>query len=70
MDEAISFNAIFEKATTTIDGGWRISFSLLQSESVNVQRLSTMRDQGLMLVVMPEDSLKQQLINSAASQAV
>lgn len=54
----IALHALFSKATTTVDGGWSVTFSLLQSESQNIAQLSALRDKPLMLVVMTTDSVK------------
>lgn len=48
----ITFQAILNKITTTIDGGWRVSFDVPQSESEEVMKLSEKRDQNLQVAVV------------------
>ena len=42
--ESITFNAIFSKATTTIDGGWNITFAVAQDEAHKVVNLAALRE--------------------------
>lgn len=49
----ITLQAAFAKATTTVDGGWNITFSVSQDEAQAVLQLSQMRDSLLQLAVIP-----------------
>lgn len=51
--EHINLTAIFAKATTTVDGGWRISFDIDESQSNEIAKLSQFRDLSLQLVIVP-----------------
>lgn len=55
MDEAqgITLTAVFNKATTTVDGGWNITFSVAQDEVNEVMKLSELRDTLLQLAIIP-----------------
>lgn len=53
MNEPLAIEAIFTKATTTIDGGWRISFDC--GEQAAVEALAKLRDQRLYIVIMTEE---------------
>ncbi len=48
----ISFNAIINRITTTIDGGWRISLDVPQSEIEAIMKLSSLRDESLQIVAL------------------
>lgn len=50
----IAVEAIFAKATTTVDGGWRISFDLPGYLSSTVAEISKLRDEAIKLVIIPE----------------
>lgn len=50
--EPIVIQATFNKATTTVDSGWRLSFDTGEEMSEACARLSKMRDQVLYVVVM------------------
>jgi len=47
----VSFSASLWKITTTIDGGWRISFDVPDSENEHILKLSQMRNLLLQLGV-------------------
>lgn len=51
--KGITLQAIFNKATTTADGGWNITFSVSQDEAAQVMQLANMRDDLLQLAVVP-----------------
>lgn len=57
-NQGITFQAIFNKATTTVDGAWNVTFSVSQDEAKKIVQLSTLRDTNLQLAVIPiyEDS--------------
>lgn len=52
----ISLTAIFNKATTTIDGGWNLTFSVSQDEADKIMIISQLRDCLLKLQILPEMS--------------
>lgn len=56
MKDGITLNAIFVRATTTSDGGWRISFDVSSDEARSVLQLSQMRDSLLQLGILPVDA--------------
>lgn len=51
----IAIEAIFSKATTTVDGGWNVTFSTGEHMAEEITRLAKLRDQSLYLVVMTEE---------------
>jgi hypothetical protein len=53
MTKSIAFNAIFKRVTTTVDGGWSLTFSLDASEASQVMQLSQFRDCLLSVGVVP-----------------
>lgn len=53
MNEGITFQGIFSKATTTVDGGWNVTFAVSQDEAQAVLQLAQLRDQILQLAVLP-----------------
>ena len=53
MSEGIAFKAIFNKATTTIDKGWRISLDVSMDESVKVNQLAQLSDYVLQVAIIP-----------------
>lgn len=50
----ITFSAIFNKAQTTTDGGWRVTFDLDESQSTEVNILSQLRGSVLTIAVIPQ----------------
>lgn len=52
MEQPITFEAIFQKATTTVDGGWRISFDLSNDDSSKVSDIAALANESLTIVVM------------------
>jgi hypothetical protein len=55
-DQAVTFQAIFNKATTTIDGGWNVTLSVSNDEAQRILQLSNMRDQVLQVAIIPSES--------------
>lgn len=51
-----TFSAILNRITTTLDGGWRISFDVPKRESKEIMELSQMRNVVLQLGVVPHHS--------------
>ena len=49
----IHFKAVFAKSSTTVDGGWNITFSVSQSDSAQVIKLSDIRNDLLDIFVLP-----------------
>lgn len=52
--KAITLSAILQNVRTTMDGGWRISFDVPQSEVGQVMKLSALRECELGLAIVPE----------------
>ncbi len=50
--KGISFNAILNRITTTVDGGWRITFDIPQTEVAEMLKLSGLREENLQVVVL------------------
>ena len=55
MKTELVFDGIFARATTTVDGGWRISFDLGNHEGEAVASLSRLSSKNLKIVVISED---------------
>lgn len=49
----ITLQAMFNKATTTPDGGWNITFSVNQDEAEAIMQLCQMRDTLVQLGIIP-----------------
>lgn len=49
----ITFQAIFNQAKTTPDGGWRITLDLSAEEAHKVTQLAVMKDVLLQVAVIP-----------------
>lgn len=56
----VSVGAIFNKATTLIDGGWRVSFDLSEQNSQEISEIVSMKNENLFLVVFTEDEFNKQ----------
>lgn len=52
--ESIAIQAIFNKATTTIDGGWNITFSVSEDQAGQITEIAALRNEPLYLVIMTE----------------
>ncbi len=52
MKTEITFTAIFARATTLVDGGWRISFDVSESDAKDLHLLSQMRNKLLQVAVV------------------
>lgn len=48
----ITFQGNLNRITTTIDGGWRVSFDVPQSESESIMQLADKRDENLQIAVV------------------
>lgn len=53
-DKELIFDAIFFKATTTVDGAWRITFDVGCNEGENVARLTKLAQSALKVVVLQD----------------
>lgn len=51
-EKALTFTAIFARATTLVDGGWRISFDLSNDEAKALHILSELREHLLQIAVV------------------
>ena len=49
----ITFMGLFAKASTTIDGGWIISFTVNQDEAHKIVQASTFKDVPLQVAIIP-----------------
>ncbi len=52
-EQAITFEAIFSRATTTVDGGWNLTLSCNQSEVTKISQISAMRERVLQIAIIP-----------------
>lgn len=52
MDEPISIQAQFVKASTTTDGGWRITFDVGHQDSHKVTDIAALSNELLQVVIM------------------
>lgn len=50
--KAVTFQGNLNRITTTIDGGWRVSFDVPESESNAITKLAARRDQNLQIAVV------------------
>jgi len=55
MDKQV-LTAIFQSARTTVDGGWRISFDVDESQGEIISQIVKMKEQALHVVVIPKES--------------
>lgn len=54
--DGITFQAVLYRISTTVDGGWSITFHAPNNASGEVLKLGDVRDQVLQLAVIPTDS--------------
>lgn len=54
-EKAITLLGSISKITTTVDGGWKLTFDVPQSELSKVMQLSCLRDMVLALAVVPDE---------------
>ncbi len=50
---AIALEATLTKISTTVDGGWCVTFEASESELANIMRLSEYREISLQLAIVP-----------------
>jgi len=55
--DGITFQAIFSKATTTVDGGWNVTFAVTQDEARAILQLAQLRDTLLQVGVVHSEGL-------------
>lgn len=53
LSQGITLQAIFNKATTTADGGWNLTFAVSQDEALRVTQIAQLRNTILQLAVVP-----------------
>lgn len=53
---AITFQAIFSKLASTVDGGWNLTLSLAQEEAAQAMQLATLRDYVLQVAIVPSEA--------------
>ena len=49
----LSFTAIFNSARTTVDGGWRITFDLSNTDSDKISEIAALQHQLLQIAIIP-----------------
>jgi hypothetical protein len=49
----VTFQAIFAKASTLIDGSWRISFDVNPDHAVQVMQTANLKDLVLQIAIVP-----------------
>jgi hypothetical protein len=47
-----TLQGVFSKATTTVDGGWRISFDVDEKQAKEITEISKLRDKTVFICVM------------------
>ena len=53
MTEGFTFQGVLTKITTTVDGGWRITFDLPANQSNQISELSSLRESALQIGLVP-----------------
>jgi hypothetical protein len=51
-DDALVFKCTFSKATTLIDGGWRVSFDLSEYDGDIVSKIAKLKDSILQIAIL------------------
>lgn len=60
MQEPVALQGIFSKATTLVDGGWRVSFDLSEQMGDQVAELTKLRGIAIYVIAMtPEQFMEQ-----------
>lgn len=54
--DAITFQATFSKATTLVDGGWRVSFDLSESSGHKAAQIAALTGSILQIAVVPDET--------------
>ena len=55
MSEPITFHATVNKVQTVVDGGWRVTLDVPESESASILELAKLREQVLGVAIAQED---------------
>lgn len=55
--EGITFQAIFQKFTSLIDGGYRVSFDVSENDAANLVQLSQLRENVLQIAIVPTNEV-------------
>jgi hypothetical protein len=65
MDGGITFQAHFARASTTVDGGWRVSFDVDQDAAPMLAELAKLRQVRFQLALVPiaKDSAKNRFLS-------
>lgn len=50
--QTVAFKAVLSGARTTVDGGWRVTLDVAQTDSQAIMELSKLRDMNLMVAVV------------------
>jgi hypothetical protein len=53
--KGISFGAVLVRIATTIDGGWRLTLDVSQSDAEEMLKLAKLRNQSFQIGVVPLD---------------
>lgn len=56
-DIGITFLGTFFKASTLIDGGWRVSFDVDSQQAAKVVQLSVIKDSLLQFAIVPVEAV-------------
>lgn len=56
-EQGITFQAVFYKATTTVDGGWRVSFDVPETEAAQLLELAGLRGCVFQVACVPIDEM-------------
>jgi len=57
-DDHIAFNATLSKISTSIDGGWKVTLDVSQTDAEEIMKLSEHRDQLLTVAVLPTKKVR------------
>lgn len=57
VGDPITFVATFNKATTTVDGGWRIYLDLLDTDGDKVSEIAKNKDHTFQVAMVPSEDL-------------
>lgn len=55
--EQIAIKGTFTKASTTIDGGWRVTFDFPDHEGQEIAKLLQLRDTAITVVIVPDENV-------------
>ena len=58
--KGVTFQAILNKITTTVDGGWRVTFDVSDSDSNAMLDLAKMRETTLQLGIVDQNASEQE----------